>query len=141
MCAPMAESSADGPAILLYDGACGFCSRGVLFSFKRDPKGNLRFASLRSDVGQRLLREHGLPLDVSTVVLLDRKGAHARSTAVLRAARLLRWPWSWAYAAIVVPRRARDAVYDFVARRRHRWGPAVEACARPSPTLRARMLD
>lgn len=130
------------PAILLYDGECGFCSRGVLFAFDRDPQGNLRFASLRSPVGRRLLREHGLAEDLlDTVVLVDEAGAHVRSTAVLRAARLLRRPWRWGFALRVVPRRVRDAAYDLVARHRHRFGPAVEACRLPSPELKARMLD
>lgn len=127
--------------MLLYDGDCGFCSRGVLFSYRRDRAGKLRYASLQSDVGMRLLREHGLPLDVTTVVLVDGKGAHVRSTAVLRTARLLRWPWSWAYAAMVVPRPVRDAAYRLVAKHRHRLAPAAQACAAPTPELRARMLD
>ena len=129
------------PATLLYDGDCGFCSRSVLFAFARDPRGRIRFASLQGETGKRLLAEHGLPHDRSTVVLVDAKGAHVRSTAILRTARLLRWPWSWGYAAIVLPRAARDGVYRLIAKHRHKLGPAVEACARPTPELRARMLD
>lgn len=128
-------------SILVYDGACGFCARGVLFAYARDPCARLRFVSLQSATGQRLLAEHGVPDARDTLVLLDARGAHTQSTAVLRSARLLRWPWSWSYAAIVVPRPLRDALYRFVARNRHRLGPGVEACARPSPELRARMLD
>lgn len=128
-------------AVLLYDGDCGFCSRGVLFAFARDPRGRLRYASLQSEAGRKLLAEHGIPLDVTTVVLVDAEGAHVRSTAVLRTARLLRWPWSWTYAGIVVPRALRDAAYRLVARHRHRFGPAVDACRTPSAELRARMLD
>ena len=138
---PARPSRRVGPAILLYDGDCGFCTRGVLFAFARDPHARIRFASLQGKVGRGLLSEHGLPLDVTTLVLVDERGAHVRSTAVLRTARLLRWPWSWAYAAIVVPRPLRDAVYRFVARHRHKLGPAVEACRMPTPELRARMLD
>lgn len=129
------------PAILLYDGDCGFCTRGVLFSFDRDPRARLRYASLQSEVGRSLLSQHGIPFDITTVVLVDEKGAHVRSTAVLRTARLLRWPWSWAYAAILVPRPIRDAAYRFVAKHRHRFGPAVDACRMPTPELRSRMLD
>lgn len=129
------------PAILLYDGDCGFCSRSVLFVFRHDPRGRIHFASLQSAVGQALLSKHGVPLDMSTVLLIDDRGAHVRSTAVLRAARLLRWPWSWGYAAIVVPRPVRDGIYRLIAKHRHRFGPAVEACRMPTPELRARMLD
>lgn len=129
-------------AVLLYDGDCGLCTRSVLFVFRRDPRGNVRFASLQSDVGRRMMREHGLPDEQrGTVVLIDERGAHVRSTAILRVARQLRWPWSWGYAAIVVPRPLRDAAYRLVARHRHRFGPSVEACANPSPELRARMLE
>lgn len=128
-------------SVLLYDGDCGFCSRGVLFAFARDPKGQIRYASLQSDVGREMLSQHGVPLDVATVVLIDAEGAHVRSRAALRTAKLLRWPWSWGYAAIVVPRPIRDAVYRWVAGHRHRFGPAVVACRTPSPELRARMLD
>ncbi|HET6404100.1 MAG TPA: DCC1-like thiol-disulfide oxidoreductase family protein [Candidatus Thermoplasmatota archaeon] len=131
----------DPPAVLLYDGECGFCTRSVLFVHRRDPRGRVRFASLQSARGRALLAQHGVAPDMSTVVLLDGKGAHLRSTAIVRTARLLRWPWSWAYAAVLVPRPLRDALYRFVARHRHRFGPAVEACANPTPELRARMLD
>jgi predicted DCC family thiol-disulfide oxidoreductase YuxK len=127
-------------AILLYDGECGFCTRSVLFVYRRDPKARIRFASLQSDVGQKLLAEHGIPLDMSTVALVDEKGAHVRSTAVLRTARLLRWPWSWGYAAILVPRFVRDPLYRLVAKHRRKLGPSVDACAVPTPELRARML-
>lgn len=129
------------PSILLYDGDCGFCSRGVLFAYARDPKGWIRFASLQGDVGRALLAEHALPSDLGTVVLIDEKGAHVRSTAVLRTARLLRWPWSWAYAFVALPRPLRDWGYRQFAKHRHRWGPAVAACEIPTPGLRARMLD
>lgn len=128
-------------AILLYDGDCGFCSRGVLFVFRRDPRARIRFASLQSARGRALLDEHHLPHDLSTMVLVDAKGAHVRSAGVLRTARLLRWPWSWGYAAILVPRPLRDAAYRWIAAHRHRLGPAVEACANPTPELRARMLS
>lgn len=127
-------------SILLYDGECGFCSRSVLFVYRRDPRGNVRFASLQSEIGRQLLRKHGLPDDRSTMVLIDERGAHVRSTGVLRVARQLRWPWSWGYAGILIPRPIRDGIYRRIASHRHRLGPAVEACANPTPELRARML-
>lgn len=129
------------PALLLYDGACGLCTRGVLFTYARDPRGRVHFASLQGETGRRLLREHGLPHDLTTVVLVDEKGAHVRSTAVLRTLRRLRAPWSWLYAFRIVPRPVRDAAYKVVASRRRRFGAAAEACALPTPALRARMRD
>lgn len=130
------------PAILLYDGDCGFCTKSVLFVFARDPRGRIRFASLQSEVGRAMLTEHDIPLDMDTVVLVEDGRAHVRSTAALRAARRLRWPWSWLGAlGFVVPRALRDAAYRWFARGRHRrWG-RTNHCANPSPALRSRMLD
>lgn len=133
-------SSVEHPAVLLFDGDCGLCSRGVRFLYARDPRGRLLFCALQSERGRALLRGHGLPeAALDTVVLLDGEGAHVRSTAALRALKLLRWPWPALAAFLVVPRRLRDAVYDFVARRRHRVSRA--GCVLPEPGLRERMLE
>lgn len=124
---------------MLYDGACGFCSRSVRFVFDRDPEGAFRYASLASEAGRRLLREHGLPEGtLDTVVLIEDGRAHLRSTAALRVARRLRGAWRLLYAFVAVPRPVRDWAYRQVATRRHGLGLA---CPAPSPELRARMLD
>lgn len=129
------------PALVLYDGDCGFCSRAVRFVFRRDPAGRFRFASLQGEVGRRALAEHGLPVDaLDTVVLVDGGRVFLRSTAALRIARGLRGPWKLAYGFIAVPRPWRDWAYDAFARRRHAFF-RNEACALPTPELRARMLD
>jgi predicted DCC family thiol-disulfide oxidoreductase YuxK len=41
----------------------------------------------------------------------------------------------------IVPRRVRDALYGFVARRRFRWFGRRESCMVPTPELRSRFLD
>lgn len=136
------RESVSAPAILLYDGGCAFCTRSVLFVFARDPRGRVRFASLQSEVGRALLAKHGVPFDMDTVVLVEAGRAHVRSTAALRVARRLRWPWSWLGAlGFVVPRPVRDAAYRWVAARRHRLWGRKDHCAMPSPELRSRMLD
>jgi len=125
------------PSLVLYDGDCGFCSRGVRFVFRRDPKGRFAFASLQSDLGRRLVHEHGLE-GQDTLVLVTPEGALVRSTAALRIARGLRAPWPLLYGFVVVPRRLRDWLYDAFARRRHDLF-RDKPCPLPSPELRARM--
>lgn len=129
-------------AILLHDGDCGFCQRGVRFAYRRDPRGRIAFAPLQSATGRRLLREHGLPESkLDSLVLIHAGRAHERSTGALRAARLLRWPWSWlGGVGLLVPRVVRDAVYDAVARRRHRLWHA-SACPIPPARVRDRFLE
>lgn len=130
------------PAIVLYDGDCGFCTRSVLFVFRRDKRARFRFASLQSERGRALLRERGLDASLDAMVLLEGGRAFVRSTAALRVSRGLPWPWSWWGAlGLVVPRAARDAIYRWVAKHRRRFAPSIASCAHPSPELRARMLE
>ena len=71
---------------------------------------------------------------------MDQGRAYTRSTAALRIARRLRFPWPLLYAFIIVPRPLRDLIYDFIARHRYRWFGKRDACMMPTPELRARFL-
>ena len=128
--------------ILLFDGVCNLCAGAVRFAITRDRDARLRFTPLQSPVGQELLRRHGCEPDaLDTVVLIDAAGAHVRSTAALRLLGQLPAPWRWlGPPLLLLPRRLRDAVYDFVARHRYRWFGRRDACLVPTPELRARFL-
>ena len=68
------------------------------------------------------------------VVLLDDDGRHERSEAILRIAGSLGAPWRFAgRVARLVPRTARDLVYDALARRRYRWFGKQRDCRLPRP--------
>jgi predicted DCC family thiol-disulfide oxidoreductase YuxK len=126
---------------VLFDGVCNLCNGSVLFVIDRDPSAHFHFAALQSDAGRALLRQHGYAgADLSSIVLVDGGRLYTRSTAALRIARRLAWPWRLLYALIVVPRPLRDAVYDLVARNRYRWFGREEACRVPTPELRGRFL-
>lgn len=128
--------------VLLVDGVCNLCSGAVRFVADHERAPHLRFASLQSVVGRRLLRENGIDPDVlASLVLVDAAGAHLRSDAALRLAGELRAPWSWLRHFRIVPRPLRDAVYDFVARHRYRWFGRQDVCMLPRADLAPRFLD
>lgn len=132
----------DEEAIVLFDGVCNLCNGAVQFILRHDPQGVFRFASLQSDVGQKLLQQHGLPKDViNTIVLIEHGRPYTHSSAALHIARRLRAPWKLAYAAILVPPPFRDAVYRFIARNRYRWFGQAEHCMLPKPEFKQRFLD
>lgn len=139
--------AAQGPTpaeqpILLFDGVCNLCSGVTRFVIRHDPPpGKFRFATLQSERGQEILRDHGLPGDVlDTFVMIEGKRAHVRSTAGLRVLRGLGFPWSIFHVLILVPRPLRDAVYDWIARRRYRWFGRKDACMVPTPEILSRFL-
>jgi predicted DCC family thiol-disulfide oxidoreductase YuxK len=128
--------------IVLFDGVCHLCTGSVQFIIRRDKRKKFRFASLQSDVGRRLVAEHGLdPAAVDTVVLIEDGRAFARSAAAVRIARHLDGAWKLAAAFWIVPRPLRDFLYRLLARFRYRWFGKHEACWLPTPELRSRFLE
>jgi predicted DCC family thiol-disulfide oxidoreductase YuxK len=129
------------PSLILFDGVCNLCNGFVQFVIERDPGARFRFGALQSSSARQLLDLHGAanPLPDS-IVLVEAGRAVTRSTAALRIARCLTFPWPLAYALVAVPRPLRDWIYDLVARRRYRWFGRREGCMIPTPALRARFI-
>lgn len=80
------------------------------------------------------------PLAANTFVLVEDGRPFLRSEAAMRLARHLRAPWRWLALTRVVPRFARDWVYDLIARNRYRWFGRTEACMIPMPSVASRFL-
>ncbi|HRF59655.1 MAG TPA: DCC1-like thiol-disulfide oxidoreductase family protein [Fimbriimonadaceae bacterium] len=134
-------SDGESHPVILFDGVCNLCSATVQWVVRRDPRDRFRFASLQSDVAQRLLGSLEMGQSLNSIVLVDERGVHTRSTAALRIAMKLRFPWPILAAFLIVPRPIRDGVYRWIARNRYRWFGKKEACWIPTPALRARFLD
>jgi predicted DCC family thiol-disulfide oxidoreductase YuxK len=128
-------------SIVLFDGVCNLCNGLVRFVYANDPAGRFRFVPLQSRRAAELLAPTGGPPADESVVLLDYGRRFERSDAALHLALGLRAPWPLAFAGILVPRPARDAVYRWIARNRYRWFGRKDACPLPPPGLRERFLD
>jgi predicted DCC family thiol-disulfide oxidoreductase YuxK len=129
-------------SLILFDGVCNLCNGFVQFVIERDPEGRFRFGALQSAAAQRILDLHDTGTVLPDAIVLVEGGAlFTASTAVLRVARGLVFPWPLAYAFIVVPRPLRDWVYGLIARRRYRWFGQRDSCMVPTPALRSRFID
>lgn len=136
---PRAEIA--GRFIVLFDGGCVLCNTWARFIAARDPRCQFALGTLQSPTGRELLRARGLSPGTESVVLLWPGGWATKSDAILRMTAHLAAPWPLAAALRIIPRFLRDTVYDFVARHRYRWFGREASCPRPTPELRARMLE
>jgi len=127
-----------GGAIVLFDGVCNLCNGAVQFILARDPGARFQFAALQSETARRLL---GTNASLESLALVEAGQVFRKSAAVLRIARKLRFPWTLLYVFVVVPRPARDLIYDWVARHRYGWFGKRDTCAVPTPGVRERFLD
>ena len=129
-------------SLVLFDGVCNLCNGFVQFVVARDPGGRFQFGALQSASARRVLELHDMPAPIpDAIVLVDDGQLFTRSTAALRIARRLTFPWPLAYAFIAVPRPLRDWIYDLIARHRYRWFGQRAHCMVPTPALRSRFID
>ncbi|MFC4247027.1 thiol-disulfide oxidoreductase DCC family protein [Natribaculum luteum] len=136
-----AEITEDGP-IVLFDGVCNLCQGVVQFIVPRDPDGTFRFASLQSDVGQKLLERYGLPTDeLESIVLIEGEDCYVKSAAVVRIARHLGGAYALLSPFRFVPRPIRDWAYDFVADHRYQWFGKKDRCMMPTGDVQSRFLE
>jgi predicted DCC family thiol-disulfide oxidoreductase YuxK len=132
---------ADETGIVLFDGTCAFCEGSVRFIATRDPAGYFRFGASQSPAAAALLARHGFSRDQArSIILIEGGQVYLRSTATLRIARRLTWPWSMAGIGLYVPRPLRDAAYRIVAAVRHRIAGRSNACEIPPPEIRQRLI-
>jgi predicted DCC family thiol-disulfide oxidoreductase YuxK len=142
----MSETDTFHP-VLLYDGQCGFCNKGVQHILKYDKRKTILFAALQSEYGRGVVTRHPELNGVDSLVFVEPlefaylEQVFVRSDAALRVAAYLGWPWKLALAAYVIPRPMRDYLYDQFAKRRYRWFGKYDTCPLPSPDVRARFLD
>jgi predicted DCC family thiol-disulfide oxidoreductase YuxK len=130
----------DAP-LVVFDGICKFCSRAVQFIVRRDKRRVFYFVPLQTNIGARLLEEHGIkPEDSETFLLIMGGKAFVRSDAALEIARNLPF-WGWTRVLRVVPRQWRDWLYGVLAKNRYRWFGRRDVCFVPPPEERNRFID
>jgi len=125
---------------VLYDGDCAFCNWSVQFIIRRDAQAYFVFAALQSDVGQALLRQYNIDLNINSIVLIENSQHNTESTAALKIARHLRGIYPVLSLLLAIPRFVRDPVYCFIAKNRHRWFGQIDMCEIPSNEERSRFL-
>ena len=127
--------------ILLFDGHCNLCNAWVQYVVKRDSSSTIRFASLQSGAGKRLLEEHKIDANyIDSLVLFEEERFSVSSNAALRT---LSYFDGWERHLIflsVVPRSLRDLVYRFIAKNRYKWFGRREQCMVPTAELSKRFL-
>ena len=129
--------------IILFDGVCNLCNNAVNFVIKRDKKSVFRFASLQSDIGQKLTNERGIDTArVDSIILIDPGTAwYEKSTAALQIAKQLSGMFPLLSVFLIFPKSFRDWVYDIIAKNRYKWFGKKDQCMIPTPELKALFID
>ncbi len=124
--------------IIFFDGVCGLCNKSVDFLIVRDKKQIFLFAPLQGETAKQKLPPVA---DMESVVLLDEKGMHDKSTAALKILIRLGGIWKLSVIFFAVPKFIRDPIYNVIAKNRYKIFGKKESCRLPTPEERVRFLD
>lgn len=138
----MTEELPEGKKIILFDGVCNLCDGAINFIFKHDKKDVFRFASLQSEIGQKLTSERGIDPEALESMLLIEPGVayYQKSTAALEISKDLSGGYSLLSNFSFLPEGFRDGIYNIVAKNRYKWFGKKDECMIPSPELKAKFL-
>jgi len=128
-------------SVVFFDDKCVLCSRTVQTIYKYDKKKRYYFASVGSEEFQKIDKtiESGVS-GKETVILFQDNTVYTRSDAVLRIAVNLRFPFPMLAIGYILPRPARDAIYNLVARKRYQWFGERDHCFVPDPEMKKHYL-
>lgn len=117
-----------------YDGGCGLCNRSVNWLKRKDDRGQFDYAPLDSEKFEELAGRTNQKFPDSMVVETADARILTRSAGVIHLLKRLGGVWkAVGWLMWVVPRPLRDAVYDLIARFRHRLFPGPDSCPIGAP--------
>jgi len=134
-------SESEGDQIVLFDGVCHLCDYAVRFIMRWEKTAEIKFAPLQSAAGKALLKKYGYPENyLGSLLYIEQNRVHNRSSACLRIAGKLKFPWSMALFFLITPKALRDLFYLGVAGIRYRWFGKKETCSLPKAKDLGRFL-
>lgn len=114
--------------IILFDGFCNLCDYAIQFLIRHDTDKQLKFISMQSEMGKKLLQAYAIPPSIQSVVLIKEKQVYLKSDAIIQSCSLLSgWP-SYLRFTAVIPRVFRNWIYDGVARYRYKLFGKKQVC-------------
>jgi predicted DCC family thiol-disulfide oxidoreductase YuxK len=126
--------------VILFDGVCNLCNGIVQFVMKRDKKKQIKFASLQSDIGQKMVLKHYGTTTIDSFIFVDNGKAYMKSSAGLRVCKHLSGPWKLLIIFIIIPTPIRDFFYSIIAKNRYKWFGKSETCMMPTKDMKDRFL-
>jgi predicted DCC family thiol-disulfide oxidoreductase YuxK len=123
----MPDKLFDRQTIVFFDGECNLCNSSVLFIIRHNRSKNINFASLQSQAGIQIRALAGND-NADSLLFLQDNIVYDYSTAALKIAAQLEFPWHLLRIFILIPKPARDAIYRFIASNRYRWFGGKPLC-------------
>jgi predicted DCC family thiol-disulfide oxidoreductase YuxK len=126
--------------IVLFDGFCNLCDGFVQRIIVADKNDYFRCASLQSEAGQNLLKNHPDLQDLKSIVYLEKDQVFTKANAALKIASHLSGSWKLLRLGYLIPNFLRNSIYDIIAKYRYQWFGKKDQCMVPTPELKSKFL-
>jgi|LakMenE18May11ns_1017448.scaffolds.fasta_scaffold9863267_2 predicted DCC family thiol-disulfide oxidoreductase YuxK len=132
------KNTATNP-IVVYDGVCNLCHGFIRFILKHEKHPELEFIAWQHLNEEQRATIALKALENSSVVFLENNQLYAYSTAVLKIAAYLKFPFNLIRFFFIIPAFIRNPMYKFIAARRYRWFGKKTECPLPPPEWKERL--
>ncbi|KAL8227516.1 hypothetical protein R6Q57_015100 [Mikania cordata] len=112
------------PRVVVYDGVCHLCHRGVKLVINADKDRRIKFCCLQSKAAEPYMRVCGVDREDVLRRFLFIEGPfeyHQGSSAALKVLSYLPLPYSALSTLMIIPAPIRDLAYDYIAKKRYDW--------------------
>jgi predicted DCC family thiol-disulfide oxidoreductase YuxK len=129
--------------IVLFDGLCNFCNTTVLKIIKYDKRNQLKFSSLQSEFGKKMLKLHNMEEDdLSTIVFIKNdQDVYKETTAVIEIIKLLEGKPKILLIFRIIPQKIRDYFYIVFSRNRYKLFGKKDSCIIPPLEIRNKFIN
>lgn len=129
--------------IVVFDGMCNLCSGVVRFILDHEENSRLKFASLDSETGEKIMKDHNLdPDNPDSFVLYSEGVIYEKSEAALRVMKYLEAPLPLLSKIIrVIPKFLRNLIYEIISESRYKIFGKKDKCMKPPSSYSERFLD
>lgn len=132
----------EGKTVILFDGVCNFCDQYVQNIIKWDTNDLFVFASLQSEIGQKIRKHIGLSDSIDSIVYYKPGYAYyIKSDAILQ---IIKDVGLWKHPIALLrftPKPLRELGYDYFAKKRYQWFGKKEKCSIPTADQRKKFLE
>jgi predicted DCC family thiol-disulfide oxidoreductase YuxK len=131
----------DYPLIII-DGHCAWCTRGIRVLMALDRKGKLHIAPVQSKTGRDIYAGFGKdPEHFDTYIIVVGGRVYERTDAYIETMRQLGGMWRVFTVLRFIPKAVREAVYDWVERNRIKWFGTTGYCELIPEKYRERIVE
>lgn len=128
--------------IIVFDGVCILCNSFVQFILKKDKRKQFYFTTAQSDFVKEQLKTNPMKANAMDSVLYVKNGkVFTESTAALNIFSDLGGIWKLLSIFKLIPPFIRNAVYQFIAKRRYRVFGKLDTCMMPPSEWKSRFLS